>query len=87
MLPGSSGSQPVEVEKSCWAPRFGPMAQGSVVAELFPHVILEKASGKGSVRLIINSIFVTALLGLLISCVKTTNEMTQLQSLIGIMGQ
>lgn len=63
------------------------MAQGPLITGLSPHVILERVSGKGSVRLIINSIFVTALLGLLISSVKTTNEMTQLQSLIGIMGQ
>lgn len=57
------------------------------LAELFPQVILERASGKGNIHFIINSIFVTALLGFLISYVKTTNEMTQLQSLIGIRGQ
>lgn len=43
--------------------KFGPTAQGPDVTELFPHIILERASGKGSVHLIINSIFAIALLG------------------------
>jgi len=58
--------------------QFRPAAQGPVICELFLQVIPGKASGKGCAHLINNSIFVTALLGLLISCVKTTNEMTQL---------
>lgn len=66
------------MESPAGLPQFRPRAQGPVVSGLFPQAIPEKASGTGSVHLIINSISVTALLGLLISCVKTTNEMTQL---------
>lgn len=58
--------------------QFRSAARGPVISELFPQVIPGRASGKGCAHLIIDAVFVTALLGLLISCVKTTNEMTQL---------